>query len=108
MAHVIDTRFDSTRFSSFLCKEWSDSPLLRALRDHGFTVGPQRAQGLSGRSAPALAYPSSAPVQYFSSGLTHWHSIHLGSLKRLYRPGSKLSIRRRKFRVSNCLENQAG
>ena len=36
---------DSSGLSSFLFnKEWSSSPLLRALRDHWFTVRPQRAQ----------------------------------------------------------------
>jgi hypothetical protein len=60
---AIHSQFDSDLLLLVSFKEWSDGPLLRALRDHSFTVGPQRAQGLSGRSAPALASPSSAPVQ---------------------------------------------
>lgn len=47
-----------------LFKEWSDSPSLRALREHRSTVGPRRAQRtIWPLGSLALAYQSLAPLQ---------------------------------------------
>lgn len=56
-------------FSSPVSKEWSGSPLLRALRDHRFIVGPQRAQRTVWPFSPSLS-ASPSPSK--------WKDAHVG------------------------------